>query len=193
MKSIEQLVDSSGIILTRNALESGISKHDLYSFLKQNSFEKAAQGIYVSPAAWADDLYVLSLRCPKGVISHDEALYHYGLIDREPSQRTMTVYTGYSTSRLVKDGVKLFTVKKELLNLGKIIVPTSFGHEIPMYDIDRTICDLIRNRNWFEIQDYQTALQSYTRNQNKDLYKLMKYAKAFHVDAKVREYMEVML
>lgn len=193
MKSIEQLVDPSGVILTRDAEESGISKYALYTFLEKNSFEKVGQGIYVSPTAWADELYILSLRCPKGVISHDEALYHYGLIDREPLRRTITVYTGYSTSRLIRGGIKVFTVKKELLGLGKIVVSTSFGHNIPMYDMDRTICDLIRSRSWFEIQDYQMALQSYIRNKNKDLNKLMGYAKAFHVDAKVREYMEVML
>lgn len=193
MNSIEQFVDSSGIILTKIALAEGVSKYALYTFLKNNSFEKIGQGVYASPSAWADQLYVLSLRCPKGVISHDEALYHYGLIDREPLQRTITIYTGYSTSRLVKSGIKVFTVKNELLNLGKTFVKTSFGHDIPMYDIDRTICDLIRNRSWFEIQDYQTSIKSYVNTRSKDLNKLMKYAKALHIDAKVREYMEVML
>ena len=104
-----------------------------------------------------------------------------------------TIYTGYGTSRMVADGIKVFTVKKELLDIGKEIVKTSYGHDIPLYNRERTICDLIRSRNRFEIQDFQTALKTYIMGKNKNLNRLMEYAKLFHVDKKIREYMEVLL
>lgn len=40
MKKIEELVDPSGIILTKNVMDAGISKYSLYSFLEQSSFEQ---------------------------------------------------------------------------------------------------------------------------------------------------------
>ena len=152
-----------------------------------------SHGVYVSPDAWEDENCVLSLRCPQGVLSHDEALYYHGLIDREPVKKTITIYTGYGTGALVRDGIKVFTVKKDLLSIGKQEVINSYGHKLPMYDLERTICDLVRSRNWFEIQDYQTALRSYIGRKDKDLNKLMEYAKAFRVDKKIKEYMEIML
>lgn len=193
MKTPEEIVDDSGILLTKNAIEAGISKHALYNFIRNNGFEKAAHGVYASPETWKDENYILSLRCPQGVLSHDEALYYHGLTDREPLQKTITIYTGYGTSRMVADGIKVFTVKKELLDIGKEIVKTSYGHDIPLYNRERTICDLIRSRNRFEIQDFQTALKTYIMGKNKNLNKLMEYAKLFHVDKKIREYMEVLL
>ncbi len=193
MKTPEEIVDDSGILLTKNAIEAGISKHALYNFIRNNGFEKAAHGIYASPETWEDENYILSLRCPQGVLSHDEALYYHGLTDREPLQKTITIYTGYGTSRMVADGIKVFTVKKELLDIGKEIVKTSYGHDIPLYNRERTICDLIRSRNRFEIQDFQTALKTYIMGKNKNLNRLMEYAKLFHVDKKIREYMEVLL
>ena len=193
MKTPEEIVDDSGILLTKNAIEAGISKHALYNFIRDNGFEKAAHGVYASPETWKDENYILSLRCPQGVLSHDEALYYHGLTDREPLQKTITIYTGYGTSRMVADGIKVFTVKKELLDIGKEIVKTSYGHDIPLYNRERTICDLIRSRNRFEIQDFQTALKTYIMGQNKNLNRLMEYAKLFHVDKKIREYMEVLL
>ena len=193
MKTPEEIVDDSGILLTKNAIEAGISKHALYNFIRNNGFEKAAHGVYASPETWKDENYILSLRCPQGVLSHDEALYYHGLTDREPLQKTITIYTGYGTSRMVADGIKVFTVKKELLDIGKEIVKTSYGHDIPLYNRERTICDLIRSRNRFEIQDFQTALKTYIRGKNKNLNRLMEYAKLFHVDKKIREYMEVLL
>lgn len=193
MKTPEEIVDDSGILLTKNAIEAGISKHALYNFIRNNGFEKAAHGVYASPETWEDENYILSLRCPQGVLSHDEALYYHGLTDREPLQKTITIYTGYGTSRMVADGIKVFTVKKELLDIGKEIVKTSYGHDIPLYNRERTICDLIRSRNRFEIQDFQTALKTYIMGKNKNLNRLMEYAKLFHVDKKIREYMEMLL
>lgn len=193
MKTPEEIVDDSGILLTKNAIEAGISKHALYNFIRDNGFEKAAHGVYASPETWEDENYILSLRCPQGVLSHDEALYYHGLTDREPLQKTITIYTGYGTSRMVADGIKVFTVKKELLDIGKEIVKTSYGHDIPLYNRERTICDLIRSKNRFEIQDFQTALKTYIMEKNKNLNRLMEYAKLFHVDKKIREYMEVLL
>ncbi|MBS6295464.1 MAG: type IV toxin-antitoxin system AbiEi family antitoxin domain-containing protein [Dialister sp.] len=193
MKTPEEIVDDSGILLTKNAIEAGISKHALYNFIRNNGFEKAAHGVYASPETWKDENYILSLRCPQGALSHDEALYYHGLTDREPLQKTITIYTGYGTSRMVADGIKVFTVKKELLDIGKEIVKTSYGHDIPLYNRERTICDLIRSRNRFEIQDFQTALKTYIMGKNKNLNRLMEYAKLFHVDKKIREYMEVLL
>lgn len=193
MKTPEEIVDDSGILLTKNAIEAGISKHALYNFIRNNGFEKAAHGVYASPETWKDENYILSLRCPQGVLSHDEALYYHDLTDREPLQKTITIYTGYGTSRMVADGIKVFTVKKELLDIGKEIVKTSYGHDIPLYNRERTICDLIRSRNRFEIQDFQTALKTYIMGKNKNLNRLMEYAKLFHVDKKIREYMEVLL
>ena len=193
MKTPEEIVDDSGILLTKNAIEAGISKHALYNFIRNNGFEKAAHGVYASPETWEDENYILSLRSPQGVLSHDEALYYHGLTDREPLQKTITIYTGYGTSRMVADGIKVFTVKKELLDIGKEIVKTSYGHDIPLYNRERTICDLIRSRNRFEIQDFQTALKTYIMGKNKNLNRLMEYAKLFHVDKKIREYMEVLL
>lgn len=193
MKTPEEIVDDSGILLTKNAIEAGISKHALYNFIRDNGFEKAAHGVYASPETWEDENYILSLRCPQGVLSHDEALYYHGLTDREPLQKTITIYTGYGTSRMVADGIKVFTVKKELLDIGKEIVKTSYGHDIPLYNRERTICDLILSRNRFEIQDFQTALKTYIMGKNKNLNRLMEYAKLFHVDKKIREYMEVLL
>lgn len=193
MNKIEKLIDDSGLLLTKNAIENKISKHNLYHYIQEHHYKQVAHGIYASPEAWEDEHYILSLRCPKAVFSHDEALYHHHLIDREPLKKTITIYTGYGTSRLAKDGIKVFTVKKEHLTLGKEYISTSLGHKIPMYNLERTLCDLIRSRSWFEIQDYQAALKNYLKTQSKDLNRLMEYAKVFHVDKILRKYMEVML
>jgi len=191
--NIADYIDDSGILLTENVIRAGVEKSRLYSFIEKNGLEKVAQGIYATPECWVDELYILHLRCAKGVVSHDEALYYYDIVDREPFQHTITIYTGYGVGRLKSYGVKVYTVKRELLEIGKTSVETSTGHIIPMYDLERTICDVVRSRSQMEVQDYQSAIRRYAKRKDKDLNKLMKYAKLFHVDKIIRGYMEVLI
>ena len=62
-----------------------------------------------------------------------------------------------------------------------------------MYDLERTMCDLIRSRSNFEIQDFNTAIKSYVQRSDKDLNRLMVYAKSFRIEKVIRQYMEVLL
>ena len=63
----------------------------------------------------------------------------------------------------------------------------------PVYDAERTICDLIRSRSSIETQTFQDALKQYARSREKDLRKLMRNAKMFHVEKILRQYLEVLL
>ena len=185
-------VNSNGIFIIKDFTNS-FSKFNIYDFIEKNEMVKIAPGVYALPEVIVDETFTLSQRCTKGVISHDDALYYHGLIDREPFIHSITIYTGYNPTRLTDSGYKVYTVKKELLDVGKINVKNNFGNEIPIYDLERTICDLVRNRSQFEIQDFNTALKTYVSKSDKDLNKLMKYAKLFKIDKIIRQYMEVLM
>ena len=176
------------------AEKNGISKFKFYKYVKENDMEKVHHGVYVNKDEWVDELFILHKRCPMAVFSHDEAFYFHGLTDREPLVHTMTIYSGYNSHRLISDGkCKTYNVKKELLDVGKITVKDNYGNDIPIYDLERTVCDLIRSRNTIEIQEFNFVLKSYVLKKEKDLNRLMKYAELFKVKKIIRGYMEVLL
>lgn len=96
---------------------------------------RMAHGIYLSPDAWADGMYVLHLRGEQAIFSHNTALLFHDLTDREPLQYTITVKTGYNPTKLKADGIRVYTVKKELQEVGRTMEKTSFGQEVPIYDM----------------------------------------------------------
>ena len=176
------------------ARKNGISKARFYKYIHDNELEQVGHGIYIRKDDWVDELYLLHQRCPNAVFSHDEAFYYHGLTDREPLVHTLTIYSGYNAHRLVADGsCKVYSVKRELLNLGKILVTDSCGNQIPMYDLERTICDLVRSRSSIEIQEFNSVLKAYVSRKDKNLNRLMEYAKAFRVQNVIRKYMELLL
>ncbi len=190
----KELHKENEYLLTKGLKEKDISKYKYYKWIKDNDLTQVSRGIYVSANEIVDDLFVISQRCPVAIFSHDEAFYYHGLSEREPLIHTFTVYSGYNVYRLTKDkDKKAYFVKKELLDLGKITVRDNYNNDIPMYDLERTICDLIRNRNSMEIQEFSTLLKAYVSRSDKDLIKLMKYSKKFHIDNVIRRYMEILL
>lgn len=192
MTEIKGLV-KEGIITSADRAKSNASKKEYYRFLKENEFQRVGPGVYASKDTWVDSLMLIYKRCPQAVISHDEALYYYGLVEHEPSAPTLTIYSGYNARRLAASGYMVFYVKKEYLYAGAVMVKDLLGNEVPMYDIDRTICDMIRNRSSFEIQDYNAALKAYVRRKEKNISKLYEYAKLFKIERIVQQYMEVLM
>ena len=96
MAQLEQMAQKhGGILKTSMVVDAGISKPTLSAFIKRYGFERISSGIYCDPDAWLDELYVLQLRCPSLIFSHDTALFLYDLTDREPIAPTVTARTGY--------------------------------------------------------------------------------------------------
>ena len=51
----------------------------------------------------------------------------------------------------------------------------------------------MRSRNSIEAQEFNSVLKAYVSRKDKDLNRLMKYAKLFRVDNVIRRYMGVLL
>ncbi len=187
------LVENKGMIQTSQVIELGVSKPMFYQFVKENDLERVAHGIYVAQNTWVDSMYIVHLRCNQAVFSHETALSFHDLTDREPLSYEITVRTGYNPSKIKADGIKVYTVQKDLHDEGIIMMKTPFDHCVPVYNMERTICDIIRNRNYTEITTIQTALSQYARRKDRDLRLLMKYAQMFRVNKILKQYLEVLL
>ena len=61
-----------------------------------------------------------------------------------------------------------------------------------LYDKERCICDLIRNKDKIEMQLYSQAIKEYSKGKSNPR-KLLKYSKLFKIEDKVRSYMEVLM
>jgi len=189
-----QLISANrGIVRTAEAVAAGISKPVFYGFIRDRNFKKVAHGVYAAPDAWIDPMYLLGLRSRQVVFSHETALFLHDLTDREPTQYSVTVKTGYDPSKLKADGIKVYTVKEELYEIGKSEAQTLFGNTVLAYDPERTVCDIIRSRGGIEIQAFKDSLRHYAERKNKNLRLLMQYAQAFHIEKILGQYLEVLL
>lgn len=196
MSYFEQLknliVEKNGFVVTSDLTERGIPREYLRRAVSQGILEKIDRGAYIAPDTIDDDMYRLQMRFKSIIYSHDTALYFNGLSDRDPIEYTVTVYSGYRTTKLKGNGLKVFSVQKDLLDVGVIRKHTAFGHEIQVYNSERAVCDCIRNRSKIDIAITTNALKRYVESEYKNIQKLMRYAELFKIATIVKEYLKVL-
>lgn len=184
---------NGGIIDNKTAASVGISRAMLSKFCKENKIQRLVRGQYILSDDIQDELLSIELRSKQLIFSHETALFLHGVSDRMPFEHSVTAPSNKVPSRAIQQDCKIYYIKPELFELGKTKLSTQFGNEVTVYDLERTICDVIRSRNKVGSETFLAALKMYAANPNKNLNKLNNYAKEMRVAGVVRKYMEVIL
>ena len=184
---------NGGIIETRVAEQSGISRAMLSKLCKEEKIHRIVKGQYVLSNDIQDEMLSISMRSNQIVFSHETALFLHGISDRTPFEHTVTVPSGCVPSAVIKSECKVYYIKQELFELGKTTMMTPSGNAVPCYDLERTICDVIRSRNKIGTETFLVALKLYASSPKKDLNKLNTYAKKLRVANVLRRYLEVLI
>ena len=187
------LEEYGGTITTAEANAAGISNEGLRLLVSSGTLERVSHGVYISPDAFLDKMFVLQKRLSKIIYSHETALFLHDLTDRDPIRYTVTVPSNYEVKRLKDENVRVFYIKRELHGWGAMTMPTVFGNKVTAYSPERTICDCVRSRKQMDISVVTDALKRYAKRSNKDLNLLMSMAGQFRIDKVIRNYFEVLL
>lgn len=187
------LMQKEGTVTTAEANKIGILNERLRLLVKSGELERAAFGVYVLPDEFIDKMYIAQLKRPKIIYSHETALFLHDLTDRDPISYAVTVPAGYNIAQLRKEGFTVYSIKRELHDLGVTKLTTMFGYIVIVYGLERTICDCLRSRNRMDISVVTDAVKRYVLRKDKDLYTLMKMSETFGVSKLIRSYMELLL
>ena len=81
---------------------------------------------------------------------------------------------------------------KKTYDLGVCEVASSSGNMVKVYDKERSICNLIMDRNKTEVQNFQTAIKEYMLSKDRQLTRLIAYAEKLEIRDEVMKYVEVL-
>lgn len=190
---IEYLNKNGGQITSKAANSMGISPRVLRNMYSHGQLEKLAPGVYIDPLEFGDDIAALQYSLSKGIFFKDTALFLYGMIDRTPSTYEMNFPLPYAYSTKKNAPLKIYRQKKELYEIGITSTKTPGGHLVKVYNIERTLCDILRTRDRSDAETIKQAMSSYAHQKEKNLHQLMTYARIFKVEKEIRTYMEVLL
>jgi len=187
------LQENSGIFDTAGAIQAGVSKTTLAQLVKSGVLERVSHGKYIGLDFFPDELSILQQRSEKIIFSHETALFLHDLAERTPILHSLTVPSDRKLSSSLADGCKVYYVKPELHKLGICSMPSKMGHKVTAYNIERTICDVLRSRNRMDSQTVAEALKGYAAQKDINWNLLSEYARIFKVTKLMRQYLEVLI
>ena len=189
----EIIKDQNGTLLTSDLLEYGIPRTYLSILEKNGEVQRISRGVYSATGYMVDEMVVIQARYKGALFSHETAAYLLDLTDRTPLFYSVTVPAGYNATSLKASGVKVYFVDRDLCRLGSITLKSPHGNDIKTFNLERTVCDVLRSKNQVDIQVVNEALKRYVQKKERDLDLLYNYARQFRIQKIVREYIEVLL
>jgi predicted transcriptional regulator of viral defense system len=187
------LRDQNGILLTSDLVKFGISRTYLSVLEKNGEIQRISRGVYSASAYMIDEMVSIQARYKGAIFSHETALYLVELTDRTPLFYSVTVPAGYNATSLKASGAKVYFVNRGLYLTGLTTIKSPHGNDIKTFNLERTICDVLRNRNQIDVQLVNEALKRYVGKKERNIDLLYSYARQFRIQKIVREYIEVLL
>ena len=196
MTNIEKIetiiVTNRGYITRKDIDDNNISSWFFTGFIRKNHLVKIDKGFYAKKSWLVDEYLVFQYKYPKYIFSYQCALYLHHLTDRIPFQIEVTGSANYRPMGNKKTNVKKHVEKNDLVySLGITKSKTDFGYIVNVYDMEKTICDLIKHRKDIDSEIFIKALKLYNNSKLKNTHNLFKYAKIMKIEDKVFDIMEI--
>lgn len=193
-KLIEGILNKqNGIILSHNLTENKIPRIYLSRMVKNRELEKICRGIYITPDTWEDDMFILQTMFSKAIFSHETALFLHGMTDVTPSRFAVTIPNNYGLGKLSDQNVRIRTSVKNQYSVGITEKETPFGRKVKVYNVEKTLCDIIKKSANCDIRFINNAFRHYINGGNYNLHKLNEYAEILKVKQAIKKYLSVLL
>lgn len=193
INKILKIMKKNNEIITPSQLEKkGISRVYLSRMEREGIIEKIDRGIYVTKDFKYDEYYLFQLKYPKAIFSYNTALYFYEMTERTPIKMDVTVYREYNPHRF-KDFVNVYKISKELYNLGVTEKKSPQGMKVKTYNLERTVCDIIKDKDSIDIEIRNKAIKKAIKSKEFNASKMFEYAKKMNIYDKVKNYMEAII
>lgn len=135
------------------------NSYQINKMLESGCIFKIEEGIY-SENKYASDVVILSKKYPHAVFSGAYAMYYHGLTEFIPDSYTLA--TKSKAAPITDKRVEQVYIRDEILLLGATKVAID-GVDVLMYDKERLLIELLRNKSKWPRDFYKEVIGHYRR------------------------------
>ena len=155
--------------------ESG-SDYYLKKNIQSQKIFKIEKGIY-SDTKMPSELSVIVFKYPKTIISMESAFYYHNLTDTIPDEYVLS--TERNAAKIRDNRIRQIFCPSDILNIGEMEMNYQ-GTKIHIYDRERMMIELVRNREKLPYDYYKEIIRNYRdKIYELDIEKLEEYIPLF--------------
>lgn len=190
----EFIYKNGGIVKKSQLKELGVDYRRILDFVEKGDLIRIKNGYYtVRISDFSEDELIAKL-FPDCVLNLESALYIYHYIDKKPYGFKLSVDKNTSKSRFKLDYPQVipFYAEPETLQFG--VERVAFGNSIMrIFEKERLICECLKYEDKMERELFKQGIFAYIQDSQKDVAKLMKYARERKVVKKVQSMIGIWL
>lgn len=145
------------ILLYKELIKQHKNDYEIKKLIKTGKIIKIEKGIY-SDNNNVNYLEVLTKKYPNAIFTLDSAFYYHNLTDVIPEKECLALRR--NSTKISDDRVKVIYYQDKFFEIGKSILRVN-GVEIPIYDKERMLVELIRNRKTLGFDYYKEIIGNY--------------------------------
>ena len=186
-KIAEICEQNHGIAKASVLYEAGFDYRRLQSFVEEGRLLRVRNGYYQMARVSTDEEEIILGQFPDGVLTMGSALFYFGYLPSRPLQWSIAVDKNTSKSRFRMEYpvVVPYYTEPEVLSMG--VTRIRFGEgEMKIYEKERLICDCLKYEEKLEREELKVALRKFIDDPEKNIERLLTYAKERKVLSKVQ-------
>lgn len=188
---IEILTEQGIVFRTKDLNEQGISNYEISKLVKEGIIEKMYQGVYTLGDIQNLQITDINVIVEKGIISLSSACYYYQLMDGQEGKITITLDREQKPPKMPYDIFCYYYTTSKFYDIGLKVIDQE-GRKIKIYDVERTVCDMIKHRSKYDLQVVREVVENYLERDDCDIEKLIAYSRELRVYNVLMQYLEIL-
>lgn len=181
----------SGGYLTRRELRTERHRYQLRKLTEQNIVKRIKPGIYYLEEAASQRMMVdIERIIPDGVLCYYSAWLHYELTTQIPQYYHIAIVKNRRVTLPDFPPIHLHYWQEKYVILGKTYQEIE-GLNIPITDLEKSVCDAVKFRTKIGMDVCKEILHNYLDRKDRDLDKLMRYAKNMRIATTMKTFISV--
>lgn len=192
MQNQIEILTAQGIIFrTKDLNVQGISNYEISKLVKEGIITKLYQGVYTLGDINNLKLSDINVIVENGIISLSSAAYYYKLTNGEMGKITITLDREQKPPKLPYDLFCYYYTTSKFYDIGLKVIDQNH-RKIKIYDVERTVCDMIKHRSKYDLQLVREIVENYLQRDDADIEKLIYYSKELRVYNVLIQYLEIL-
>ena len=175
------------IVTYKECIDMYGSNYQLAKAIEDKNLFRVEAGIYSTDAIYSD-LEVIVKKYPNSILTSYSAFYYHGLTDWIPDKYHLA--TKSKAAKLLDERVVQIYVRDDLLNVG-VINENIHGVVVKMYDKERMLIEVLRNKNVMPYDIYKEIIGNYRIIiDTLEIWRIQEYVELFPKSKMIRKALE---
>ena len=190
---IQEIFDrNKGVVSTKTLLAHGINHYQINHLIENGWVVKLKHGIYKWQSEEINEWEDVKNLVPHGVVCLYTAALHYELTTFVPSAYHVAIPKKAKVVLPDYPPIQLYYWDTTSFDLG--ICPVMIQEtSVSMYDMEKTVCDIVRLRNKIGMDTTKEVVKNYLNRSDRNVAKLNEYAQKLNISTVLSNFLNILL